>query len=334
MDEKTYFLKFKKCASCIYCEDLSDEGYRKCSKSGKDYISKVESYCDSYVHDSKYTQTDSNGNYIDKNSTSNYSSRSVSVSTPSASSSTTQVKHKNKALVPFLVIIIILLCTCCVYLLSLLNQRENSAVSNNPGINPSTSNSQTASSNDRLEATPSDFSRLEELLEDTDCVEFDINTANTVYVIDNLITNTYFAMAYESYFDRDGIYIFPNGQESLPSDPQNKFSQGYLKLPSDNVEWICENIYHIAFDENFKSDVSYYENSYVYAESCATGKDGYHEVTVTDSTRLADGKYDISVNYRFVGYEGSGTNYPFKVTADLVMIDGKKEWTFYKVCTL
>ncbi len=331
MDEKTYFLKFKKCASCIYCEDLSDEGYRKCSKSGMDYIAKVESYCDSYVHNSKYTQTDSNGNYIDKSSTSSYSSNGVSASTPSASSSTTPTKHKNKVLVPVLVVIIILLCACCIYLLSPLNQRERSAVSNNSEINPNTSNSQTDFSNNRFEATQSDFTRLEELLEDTDCVEFDINTTNTVYVIDRLVTNCYFAMAYKSYFGLDGIYIFDNGQEPLPPDPQNKFPNGYLKLPSDNVKWICENIYHTPFDENFNSDVSYYENGYVYAESCETGKEGYDEVTVTDSTRLADGKYDISVNYKVVGYEGTSPNYPFKVTADLVMINGKREWTFYNV---
>lgn len=59
-----YFEKFKKCASCIYCEDLADEGYRKCTNSGHEYIDRVTSNCSDYRHDSDYYQTDSDGNYI------------------------------------------------------------------------------------------------------------------------------------------------------------------------------------------------------------------------------------------------------------------------------
>ena len=62
---KEYFTYFKKCASCIYQEDLAEEGYRKCTNSSKQYIDKVTAYCSCYKHDPKYTETDINGNYID-----------------------------------------------------------------------------------------------------------------------------------------------------------------------------------------------------------------------------------------------------------------------------
>ncbi len=64
MDPKQHFDKFKQCASCIYCEDLSEEGYRKCTRPGKNYIEKVPAHCSEYLHDPKYTETDMHGKYI------------------------------------------------------------------------------------------------------------------------------------------------------------------------------------------------------------------------------------------------------------------------------
>ncbi len=76
MDKKTYFEYYKKCASCKYCEDLAEEGYRKCTCRGKQYIDRVTDYCSDYVVHSDYIgMVDYNGRYRGSSS-SGYSSSS------------------------------------------------------------------------------------------------------------------------------------------------------------------------------------------------------------------------------------------------------------------
>ncbi len=85
MDKKTYFEYYKKCASCKYCEDLAEEGYRKCTCRGKQYIDRVTDYCSDYVVHSDYIgMVDYNGRYRGSSSSS-YSSSSNSGSSSSSS---------------------------------------------------------------------------------------------------------------------------------------------------------------------------------------------------------------------------------------------------------
>lgn len=86
-----------KCWSCKYCEDVatqtnnpSGEYYRKCLKSGKEYIDKCKFYCSDYIWDGKTAQnssfSSSSNSYSSSSSGSSYSSSSSSSSSSSGGS--------------------------------------------------------------------------------------------------------------------------------------------------------------------------------------------------------------------------------------------------------
>ncbi len=80
MEQRDYFLRYKQCASCVFCVDLAEEGYRKCKNSNEDFVARVKDYCPNYIHDSNYPETDLQGNYIGSGYSSNTSSSSNSSS--------------------------------------------------------------------------------------------------------------------------------------------------------------------------------------------------------------------------------------------------------------
>lgn len=76
-----------KCWSCKYCEDIgtpsgAGDYYRKCTKSGHEYLDTCKFYCSDYVWDGKYAENTSSSS---SSSSSSYSSSSSSSSSSSGS---------------------------------------------------------------------------------------------------------------------------------------------------------------------------------------------------------------------------------------------------------
>lgn len=81
-----------KCWSCKYCEDIATQDdnpsgsyYRKCSKSGKQYIDTCSFYCSDYIWDGEHTEN---------SSSSSSSSTSSSQYSGTSSTSSSQGTHK------------------------------------------------------------------------------------------------------------------------------------------------------------------------------------------------------------------------------------------------
>lgn len=79
-----------KCWSCKYCEDIATQDdnpsgsyYRKCTKSGKQYIDTCSFYCSDYVWDGTHTENSSSSS----TSSSQYSGSSSTSSSQCSSSS-------------------------------------------------------------------------------------------------------------------------------------------------------------------------------------------------------------------------------------------------------
>ncbi len=185
-----------------------------------------------------------------------------------------------------------------------------------------------------LEPTESDINQLEKLLTDSILFQinhFDYKTATTAFVVENIITRDIsITAAYDSYFD-DAITPGYDG-DAYSADPLNKFSSGvsYGKFSVDNVKWICENIYHVNFDENYVSENSYIHNGYIYRDGGGAGW-GQPIYSVTSYDKLSDGKYEVSIDGDWNGEYGRTDVLKFTVTVDLQMIDGERHWTFYSI---
>lgn len=72
-----------KCWSCQYCEDIATQDdnpsgsyYRKCTKSGREYIDTCCNYCSDYVWDGQYTENASSSSSTSTYDTQNYASSS------------------------------------------------------------------------------------------------------------------------------------------------------------------------------------------------------------------------------------------------------------------
>lgn len=179
-----------------------------------------------------------------------------------------------------------------------------------------------------------DFDRMKNLLINTYCAEFDYKTADTAYVVDNIIHTDRGVRAYKDYFDYDASYSEVIGWEK--SDPLNVFTGDYyFKLPAENIKWICENIYQVKFDENHVSN----DNSYCYDGNVYMGyidkpyKAESHTIQIQHYTLLDDGKYEITAEYCVASaVDGSVIlEQPIKIIAEWKQIDGKYDWVFYSV---
>lgn len=109
-----------KCWSCKYCEDIATQTdnpsgsyYRKCNKSGHEYIDTCRFYCGDYIWDGKTEQNASPSSSSSSSSTkstassSSYSSASSSYNaTPSTSSYSTP--HKKNKWLPWVLLLILL----------------------------------------------------------------------------------------------------------------------------------------------------------------------------------------------------------------------------------
>lgn len=108
------------CWSCTHCEDVATQTdnpsgsyYRKCTKSGHEYIDTCKFYCSDYkwdgVHD-QYVSTSSSSSYSSKSTSSSTSSTSTyKPSYTSSSASTTYSSSKKASPLPWVLLILLLL---------------------------------------------------------------------------------------------------------------------------------------------------------------------------------------------------------------------------------
>ncbi len=184
------------------------------------------------------------------------------------------------------------------------------------------------------ESIPPDFKRFEDAMMNSFCVEFDYMTADTGYIVDYIIHDTFFVWTYEFYFGPGSAMSVENAY----SDPRGELFFHY-KLPVENVKWICEEIYQVKFDENYSSaeGLSYYHDGYVYVENGPAGYGCDFMVSTNDYNLIDDGKYEITASYYMVPYDfGYGDIQPefkfnVKVIAEWKLVDGKYDWVFFSV---
>ncbi len=184
------------------------------------------------------------------------------------------------------------------------------------------------------EAVPPDFYRMENLLRNTLGTEFDCRTADTAYVVNNLIHARMFIQTYTDYFSHDSYTEYTGKKKN---DPLYKYVSGrYFKIPVENVKWICENIYQVEFDDNYISDTgeSYCYDGYVYVSYAEIGEGPWDFYTrIGYYNLLDDGKYEIYVGcYESDDYgETFVLKYSLKLIAEWKQIDGKYDWVFHSV---
>lgn len=180
---------------------------------------------------------------------------------------------------------------------------------------------------DMLVATQSDFNELEEMLNATIgywsdySPEFDYRTATTEAVVDSVIYGNE-GKGYEYFFDTEVKYDEIVGYDQAL----------YAKLPLENIKWICENIYHISFNESFRSDNAFVQGDYCYVKNPASG-DGCTTVYEISGNEIVANKYEVAVDVftDSIAMGRSKEDYGLKVTAGLQEIDGEQYWTIYSI---
>lgn len=193
---------------------------------------------------------------------------------------------------------------------------------------PVIENTNPESNVERLEVRDSDLERLQDIL-NYNWLPLDTREMNTVDVMNRLRTIFGF-WGYQLYFD-DGEYIPAYRNTEYIPDPLERFAYGHAKLKTENIRWICENIYHTEFDENFEFDEAYCYGDYVY---CLMGEAGGGESPsnyIVDYSRLEDGRYEITVNLREDFVEPNNDLGNYTVIADIQMLNGQRHWTFYSI---
>ena len=100
-------------------------------------------------------------------------------------------------------------------------------------------------------------------------------------------------------------------------------------MPVENVEWLCENIYNVEFDKNYKSEESYVYGDYVYRYTPIAGYGDWYSTTIDNYKVLSDGKYEITASFYCVN--ANQLEHRHKIIAEWKEFDGKYDWTFYSI---
>ena len=169
----------------------------------------------------------------------------------------------------------------------------------------------------------SDFKELKKLLDyayNLVWSEYDCQKDNTEKIISEIISTSFSAPVYD--------YYFGNNYEKSNSDPLNKFDCS-LKMSSNNVDWIVENIFNSKVNHNINSADLYYKDDFYYR---STGDAGYigHKVEIRKYNQLSDGKYSAICDFS-IGYDEIDRVETKKIIVDLKLINGSKYWTFYNI---
>ena len=110
-------------------------------------------------------------------------------------------------------------------------------------------------------------------------------------------------------------------------DPFKNFDEyhGYYKIPSQNLDWILENVFNITAVHESDSDyMYYYYNGYYYVQTFE-GSFPTLSANIINYNRNYDGTYDVE--YLMNEVDKSGTGYSkLKVNVCLRSVDEKKLW--------
>ncbi len=109
-------------------------------------------------------------------------------------------------------------------------------------------------------------------------------------------------------------------------DPLGKFSgmPDFFVMPEENIRWMCENIYHIEYDENYESDRYYvHEGKSYYSVGYAGDMPPSYELI--GKNRMDDGRYELIIqeDWGVIKYIG--------IICDIRESDGRRYMTFYNI---
>ncbi len=180
-----------------------------------------------------------------------------------------------------------------------------------------------------IQATDAEFKQLADTLLSLNFTEFSSSGATTAYVVEYMLTSEIFTYGYD-YFYKDIV------RDPSNADPLNKFGTDYVAMDAANVQWICENILNISFDPSYSSAKSYVYDGKVYRKSHKATESLNYIATLT-SYIAKDGKYEITGEYYSAPNGETTVNEKstllgeYVITAELKMIDGKKQWSIYSI---
>lgn len=190
--------------------------------------------------------------------------------------------------------------------------------------------------NETVQATDADFKVFEDMLMKvmgTNIPEFNSNSADTKFVMENFVTEFLSVSGYDYYFNDVTVNYTTDKPDPLEKWKDSygssyaEYGYSYWTMNENNVKWICENIYHIRYDSSFNSDQLYAHNGYVYKIMPTAGGPGYASITMLSYSQ-DKGKYEIIVEAMPEVDESAET---YKFVADLQNIDGQKQWTIYSI---
>jgi len=205
-------------------------------------------------------------------------------------------------------------------------------------LNNNITNPRDKTSESFLTANDDDFKQLEDFI--SYCwpygePKFSFKTTKAEDVLNYVITDIcdltfvyyhFFGPKYDTFEDVR-IDSF-NGKD--PLGRYNIFNwEGCLKLPSQNVDWILENIFNVKPDHTINSDESYYHDGYYYRLYGGGGGPGF-SAKIEKATRLSDGKYRI-ICFREHEPDAYAQSFTNELIVALKEIDGKKYWSFYEI---
>lgn len=190
-----------------------------------------------------------------------------------------------------------------------------------------------------LEATDADFKHLEEVAElflfnnNFDCEKNDMGYAVSA-VMD------FFINLYPDYTGENVEIDFDNidplkrvtKEQSSSEDYYDANWSGFSRAKAEKVEWIIKNILNIEIDRNYQSNKTYYHDGYYYCDNAIGGMEELYIHKVDSSEKLDDGKYKIKLKLYVQSYDNNPKYFgEEELIAALKNIDGKREWSFYKI---
>ncbi len=203
----------------------------------------------------------------------------------------------------------------------------------------SEANSEDGVINGRLEITDAEIvNLLQPLVVDSSLLSFSCSNPADI-VVATTITSLRGARVYADYFD-DYTYggsdlgAWDNWTEE--SDPYNLFPSGYVKLPEENVKWVCENIFNVPYSPdyentyaNYNGDTQIYSHDgYIYRKVNFGSFGGAIGMELGGKIRLDDGRYELVLS----GMSSSKQDYIYwRYVVDVREIDGIRYVTYYHV---
>jgi len=122
------------------------------------------------------------------------------------------------------------------------------------------------------------------------------------------------------------------GLEKVATSYDN--NTGYFKLPSNDIDWIAENIFNSKINHDINSSDFYYKDDYYYMEG-GLGSGIWYETEIEEIQQLDDGRYNVSATISTMAgnelFHDLISAEKRTFVADLKVINGNRQWVFYNI---